>query len=181
MVLTAPARDVHANEKGALVTHRVDATGGRRFTTWPGASQIDAVLRLGPGLPETDGGAIAAGSRKIGDETPVAMWRFGSDGGPMWTRTMPVEIECYQVKPVAGQLGRLTDGYLVGAHGFDTLWDFGHSFAFRTDFWGHVSCAEAGLCGEKALETCDDNDPCTADACNAKTGCTHSTIAGCSP
>ena len=41
------------------------------------------------------------------------------------------------------------------------------------DPWGHATCAEAGICASKTLEACLDLDPCTADDCDPKLGCTH--------
>ena len=41
------------------------------------------------------------------------------------------------------------------------------------DPWGHATCAEAGVCASKTLEECLDTDPCTADDCDPKLGCTH--------
>ena len=43
----------------------------------------------------------------------------------------------------------------------------------RTDIWGHVDCAEAGVCWNKSLADCDDGNPCTGDTCDPVSGCKH--------
>jgi len=43
----------------------------------------------------------------------------------------------------------------------------------RTDNWGNLTCAEAGLCAGVPDSACDDKDPCTADGCDPLIGCTH--------
>lgn len=41
------------------------------------------------------------------------------------------------------------------------------------------TCDGAGMCLAGAPVTCDDGDPCTADLCDAVTGCGHEIIVGC--
>ncbi len=42
-----------------------------------------------------------------------------------------------------------------------------------TDPFGESDCQKVGLCVGKGAGGCDDSDPCTADACDAATGCSH--------
>jgi hypothetical protein len=49
-----------------------------------------------------------------------------------------------------------------------------YTHVLRLSPFGHASCAEAGSCAQKPLIACDDNNPCTADDCTAKSGCTKS-------
>ncbi|MCB9740089.1 MAG: hypothetical protein H6747_12560 [Deltaproteobacteria bacterium] len=54
----------------------------------------------------------------------------------------------------------------------------GSSFAslgkvLRFSIFGHQSCGEAASCYGKTSASCDDDDACTVDSCDGKTGCTH--------
>lgn len=43
----------------------------------------------------------------------------------------------------------------------------------RFGVFGHQSCGEAASCYGKTTASCDDDDACTVDSCDGKTGCTH--------
>ena len=42
----------------------------------------------------------------------------------------------------------------------------------RLDAFGHISCAQAGLCADKKAADCKDGKACTLDACEPPAGCT---------
>ena len=48
-----------------------------------------------------------------------------------------------------------------------------HIWLAVTDPWGHASLADSGVCWTTKPATCDDNNACTRDGCDGKTGCTH--------
>ena len=53
----------------------------------------------------------------------------------------------------------------------------------RVDPWGHFHCLQPGQCAEKGWADCDDGIVCTADSCDPKVGCVHTTPKGmrCAP
>lgn len=46
----------------------------------------------------------------------------------------------------------------------------------RADAWGHISCAGAASCADKATTDCDDKNPCTYDACLPLSGCKSTAV-----
>jgi len=44
---------------------------------------------------------------------------------------------------------------------------------------GAESCSASGACESSGALDCDDGDPCTADSCDAVTGCANTPISGC--
>jgi hypothetical protein len=47
------------------------------------------------------------------------------------------------------------------------------------DFCDGLETCQAGVCAGSAAPNCNDGNPCTTDACNGSTGCTHTGVAGC--
>jgi hypothetical protein len=46
----------------------------------------------------------------------------------------------------------------------------------RTDPWGRPDCASSGVCMAKKAADCVDKNPCTADLCDGKGGCTYTPL-----
>ena len=44
------------------------------------------------------------------------------------------------------------------------------------DAFGHRNAAESGVCAMLDADSCDDNNACTRDDCDAKLGCIHTPI-----
>ncbi|MBM4344286.1 MAG: hypothetical protein FJ100_13030 [Deltaproteobacteria bacterium] len=51
-----------------------------------------------------------------------------------------------------------------------------NAWVLAVDAWGNGTCGNAGACALKPAGACDDGDPCTTDACDAKTGCAHAVV-----
>ena len=51
--------------------------------------------------------------------------------------------------------------------------------ALKTSAWGHSGCQEAGKCAAKTGAACADGDTCSADLCDAKSGCDHASKWSC--
>ncbi len=63
-------------------------------------------------------------------------------------------------------------GYLVGGH-VDLGGAGTQGWLQRTNPWGFSDCKKAGKCAWNGPTLCDDGLACTIDACDPKTGCTH--------
>jgi hypothetical protein len=53
-----------------------------------------------------------------------------------------------------------------------------HDGIVRTDASGHIACDDAGGCAKTATDACDDDNACTVDWCDAKSGCAHLPLSG---
>ncbi len=65
----------------------------------------------------------------------------------------------------------LADG-TVALAGWHTIGGSKRAWLARVGHWGQATCAE-DACSKVKPEGCDDDQPCTRDRCDAKTGCSH--------
>jgi len=93
-------------------------------------------------------------------------WRPG--GATLFDRTT---LLGFQTVPASNVIFNQADG---GATVFGQAW-IGAVISpaiLRMDAFGHTSCGAVGKCGNAAT-LCNDNDKCTADACDGVGGCKH--------
>ncbi len=113
---------------------------------------------------------------QVGQITPLggkpAAWVMGSDalGNTRWSRTLQ-----------PGDASRAEGVAFLGADGVvvvgrATVAGAEHGLLARLDPWGHDSCALAGKCLDKPLAGCADENPCTADLCDGKSGCKNAAV-----
>ena len=127
-------------------------------------------------LPEEDGGIMAAGNITEAARNKVFLERIDPAGKRVWRRSY-LGLRNFDVSLSNAGLGRWSGGYVLGTTGSAK---YAFSILIRTDSSGHDSCATAGKCAAAKPVLCDDGKPCTADWCDAKLGCQHKVIAGCS-
>ena len=122
-----------------------------------------------------DGGyAIAGVGRVAGSDSPAAwLGRTDHQGELQWQQHF------------GGEPGSDAAGVFADAKGFFVAGEIDQpnvlaaALIARTDPWGHSTCASAGACATVNAPTCDDDDPCTADSCDPKSGCTHDAVVDC--
>ena len=101
------------------------------------------------------------------------IWLAGTDsqGNKQWDRAVEVGgIEAFNA------LVMETDGTLVAVGQSVAQGNDGGASAgllVRADPWGHSNCAISGECAKLKADACDDEQPCTADVCEAASGCVH--------
>jgi len=76
----------------------------------------------------------------------------------------------------ANRVLALDDGLLIGGIYADASLG-AQARLIRTDLFGNISCTDSGTCAAKSVADCDDQNPCTADVCDASHGgCWHSAL-----
>ena len=123
------------------------------------------------------GGVVVAGlySQKASPDHDLWLMRTDDKGRPAWQRTYGAFGSDVATAVVAlPDGGLMVAGRTVGPPGTGQ-----QAWVLRTDAYGHATCAASGVCAGKSVAACDDGQPCTADSCEAATGCTHTPIAGC--
>ena len=127
------------------------------------------------------GGVTIAGGAEGSDRRAAVLARLGADGKVTWSAERPGGAPVGQVV----RLGVLEDGYLhPGTGHVDPAGDGKlrlQARLYRTDSWGEASCVPSGACARPALRWCDDGEPCTDNACDAKLGCRFKAVAACQP
>jgi len=133
-------------------------------------------------VPTSDGLFTVAGNRSIvGGGSEVRLIRSGIDGAQIWNRILP------PLKGINAVVGRGGLRWLQGAYWLTGSWKTGAAgkgWYARADAWGHTDCHIVGACASLPAAACDDNNPCTADVCNAASGkCAHAPLddLGCGP
>lgn len=179
--------DAIANQDGSFVAvgvaytspHRpyvvgIGASGDKQWLrVWSVGEQLLAVARAG-------GALVAGGSVKPGGKSRPWLAGISADGLPRWVHDHPAS-EAGKYSDVAA----MPDGTFVAVGESNTLVIAGSStyqnlgLLARGNAFGHVDCDKAGVCAAKTAKDCDDSKACTTDACDGKTGCTHTPVAGC--
>jgi outer membrane protein assembly factor BamB len=98
-----------------------------------------------------DGSAALRWMNSNGDTLAMKKWSLGKNS-IFW-----------DIEPVG------TSGYLLGGEYIQSL--------LRIDNFGNDSCVFAGTCVGKALNDCDDKNPCTFDTCDGAKGCIQVNLA----
>ena len=121
---------------------------------------------------------VVGGEQVGGGKTSLVLERRSSSGALLWQRVHRY-LDTNDIRPIDEMMLPLADGgfALVVAADSDGNGVWGQAVA-RSDASGHFSCLEAGGCATKAVNTCDDSNPCTSDFCDAKLGCQHGAIEG---
>ncbi|MBI5610799.1 MAG: hypothetical protein HY902_18115 [Deltaproteobacteria bacterium] len=121
------------------------------------AFDTDKLVLVGADKQAPDQGSSVAA---VLDHQGNALWAsvLGSASGPnvLW-----------DVAPTPAGIGLLAVGSTASKGAASSGW------AIRADAFGHTACADAGSCAEKLPAACDDGEPCTADGCDGKAGCSH--------
>ncbi len=119
---------------------------------------------LNAAAPLADGGLLVAGSKVVNGKQRPFLGVESASGALGWQRVWSDRLGYVgSVRTLGG--GDLLVGLSDGPSQHATL--------MHTDPWGHEGCAKAGACLSKS---CDDNDPCTVDACAASGGCSHTKV-----
>ena len=180
------ATSVVPHAGGYLVSGTTDSSGAGDWDVWllHIDDNGDPLAELTVGGASEDGPALGgvvpvAGGFVIGGQTKSKgagkrdMWLLQVDaaGKTVWERTWGVsgfDDESF------GLARGLNGGWLLAGRVVNK-WKLVH-----VDAWGNTKCDTSGLCAYTS-SACEDGKPCTADACNAKTGCTHTPIKDCTP
>ncbi|MCB9880041.1 MAG: hypothetical protein H6835_20810 [Planctomycetes bacterium] len=112
------------------------------------------------------GGVVLAGSVKNSGGT-FPRYEYWTGGSSMVAKNLSINDKVYAATSTASG-----DLVLLGAASGGWLFQ-------RIDRWHNQGCAAAGACAAHGDDACDDEDPCTADACDKTKGCVHSPISGC--
>ncbi len=150
-----------ASGKTARTLWRVEpATLAITSTTLLGGAQDDVANYIA--YRGTDY-VIAGTSTPPGEARGYELLGLDLSGGQRWSRSIPGSVDYDQVGFTVFPSGQL----LLAGKGLRAL---------RMGPWGHFTCKEAGACAGKAVLDCDDQNPCTADLCDAAAGCTHAPL-----
>lgn len=120
------------------------------------------------------------GGQKSAGQTDFWLLRTDESGNLLWNQTYGGEQHDF-----ARSIALLADGgFAFAGQTASTdlpegqknagLTDF---YLIRTDAFGHTNCADAGICAAKKATDCDDKNPCTADLCDGKLGCSNAKLA----
>ncbi len=161
----------NGSSRGSLLV-AANGKSGKVLWTRP-ATPLDQATGLSV-LP-SDGGLMIAGDIFESGRQKVFLERVTSAGQRVWRRTY-LRHRLYNGRLGPGALAAWSDGYVLGVYNTNA-WDYPETI--RTDKHGHAGCFESGICVANKSKNCDDNNPCTADWCHAKSGCQHTKISGC--
>ncbi|MCB9737912.1 MAG: hypothetical protein H6747_01515 [Deltaproteobacteria bacterium] len=114
-------------------------------------------------IGSTSKGGYFAGLNRVGS----LQWQRG------FTENQPSSMQAL----AAVQDDLVAVGWRRDAGGVDRPW------VIRAGPYGHTSCGALGVCKGLGWAGCDDTTDCTADACDAVAGCSHSgqTATSCTP
>ena len=188
------------------VAWRVDlnAIGGPLSTTPPvnpqlGASALTTELWHWPHFVAPSGSGWLIGmvsQRRYFDNHkekyayPVSWWlRLDASGAVSWSRFQPLkwqslaDLEMDSGQPLVRWISITTEFMLDAWSDFTppmrraiTPWGAPLRPFQLNDAFGHRNAAESGVCSMLDADSCDDNNACTRDDCNAKLGCIHTPI-----
>ncbi len=155
------------NDDGWVV--RLDVAGNLLWQRTYGGGQNDGLsgISVMPG-----GGVVVAGDTYSKGKGGANLWLVGLDpaGNVHWER-----VQGSASDDVIQALVPLTGSGLAAAAYGTPPKAAAHDFRLLVlDNFGHFSCSEAGSCFGKVLAECSDGQVCTADDCNATSGCTVS-------
>lgn len=125
-------------------------------------------------------GLVVSGTQAQGGIASLVLWRLDADGNAIWKRVHRSQLwDPADLHAMPGYLHQHADGSFSlsafgGVEGSDELFHY----AVHADPSGHMSCKDAGVCAEKAMDDCDDGNPSTVDACHPSKGCMHTPISG---
>jgi len=146
---------------------RTDASGNALWDRSYGGTSLDWAWSI---ASVSDGLAIAGQTASKGAGSADA-WLMKTDlaGNLLWDRTYGTAAF-----EAARAIQALPDGFVMSAGDKGAL--------LRTDVFGNTTCPDSGACAGKKIADCDDKNPCTADLCDALSGCSHAALvdgAGC--
>ena len=160
---------------------RTDASGTLLWSRTYGGTGADGGASI---LPLADGGMALSGFTKSpsvpggayggqkGNATNGSGWliRTNATGTLLWSRASSAGSgEAWNAA------APLSDGGFALAGTANSLNNGWETELVRADAFGNTDCTSSGTCATKS--TCDDSNPCTADACNAdQTGCFHTQL-----
>ena len=127
---------------------------------------------------ETSGGWLAAGWQvDAGGKRHPWLLRADAGGVVGWQDRLAPVGEGYVALPLGA-----SDVVVAGAT--DATGNYTYAgerqlLLVRSDAWGHAPCDGFGACKTKTAASCNDNQACTLDRCDAEKGCVHTAISGC--
>ena len=128
--------------------------------------------------PTDANGWVMAGIERIGGVERPWIAQVNAAGTLQWHRALqpvPKGSALFPGTPLLHGPGHL----LLAAAPWFASNNTGRITITRADAFGLRTCEESGACAAKAGASCDDGNPCTADACTAKSGCVHQPVFGC--
>ena len=170
----APAPDGGAFLVGA-------GTGAKNMDVWIARVGTNGTPLWSRTVDDSPGSAtddIGYGAAALADGSLVAvgmsngphLWRFSSVGASIGDWSLLPGVTTWGVPAtrvaLANTGGLLIAGQLPGTAPNGAL--------FHTDLFGNQSCASSGTCIDLNAQSCDDNNPCTLDAC--ATSCVHTNL-----
>ena len=159
-------RDPTSTAQPWLAGSTLPAKGGLLWQHQPPASGIFNAV-----VAHESGRLLLAGRTTPLGGDPSA-WLLGTDrlGNTRWSRTLSLGEATEAADLVAlGDDGVVTAGRALMA-------GKSRGMLARVDPWGHITCADAGVCVKVKDGACDDKDPCTTDVCDPKTGCKNGAV-----